>query len=100
MTEVSDLLLDNMIVDCASISISYAANGLASVTFTAFTPKEAGPPYDPDGPGFNLCIGGVTFDGWINDMSLNASSDLADYLEWRVTAVAVGCRKEPCSQGC
>lgn len=100
MANVDDLLLDGMIVDCSSIAVSYTPNGLASITFTAFTPRSAGTPYDPDGPGFNLCIGGVTFDGWINDMSLNGSSDAADYFEWRVSATAIGCKKGPCNQGC
>lgn len=97
---VQDLLQDDMIVDCSSISISYAPTGLATISFTVFTLRSGGVPYDTDGPGFEMCIGGVTFNGWINSMELNANSDAADFFEWKVSAVAIGCKKDPCSSGC
>ena len=95
-----DLLLDGMIVDCSTISVAFSANGLATVTFTAYTPRGTGPPYSSDGPGFELCIGGTNFKGWINSMSLNGAAEVADYLEWKVSAISVGCKNVPCNEGC
>jgi hypothetical protein len=97
-TDWSEYLVDGMIVDCSTISINYSAYGLATVTFTVYVPK-GNVPYDEDGPGFELCIGGVTFFGWVTSMDLSPNSDL-DLNEWKVTATAIGCKKGPCNEGC
>lgn len=99
MAEWDDLLQDGMLVDCSTIAVSYAANGLATVSFMVYTPRADGPPYSPTGPGFELCIGGVTFKGWITQMSLSPNSEI-ELFEWRVTATAIGCKEEPCNAGC
>ena len=95
----SDILQDGIVMDCSTLSISYAVNGLATVSFTVYTPRADGPPYDPSGPGFEICIGGTTFNGWINEMSLSPNSEI-EFFEWRVTATAIGCKKGPCNDGC
>lgn len=99
MAEWEDLLQDGMIVDCSSISVNYTANGLATVSFLVYTLREDGVPYDTDGPGFELCIGGTTFNGWITAMELSPNSEI-ELHEWRCTATCIGCKGQPCNAGC
>lgn len=99
MAEWSDLLQDGMLVDCSTISLSYPPRGLATVSFMVYTETADDLPYSPTGPGFELCIGGVTFKGWITQMSLSPNSEI-ELQEWRITATAIGCKKEPCNAGC
>lgn len=95
----SDILVDGMVMDCSTISINFAVNGLATVSFTVYTPRADGTPYDSDGPGFEICVGGTTVKGWINEMSLSPSNEL-EFFEWKVTATGIGCKGAPCSEGC
>jgi hypothetical protein len=95
----SDILIDGMIMDCSTISVNYATNGLATISFTVYTPQADGVPYDSDGPGFNMCIGGVQFTGWITEMRLSPSNEL-EFFEWSVSAQGIGCKSSDCSQGC
>lgn len=74
MDEWEDLI-DGEIFDCSSLSISYQTNGLAQISFTVYRPKENGIPYEPGGPGFELCAGGINFTGWVNDQTLVPSSE-------------------------
>jgi hypothetical protein len=78
--------------DCSSLSISFARNGLASISFTVFRPKDAGPPYTTGGPGFEIDAGGTHFKGYVMGQDLIPASDIL-MNEWRVTAVAIGCKQ-------
>jgi hypothetical protein len=76
-------------MDCSSLSISYAATGLASVSLTVYTKVGATTPYTLGGPGFELTAGGITFKGFILEQQLNPANEV-EYNEYRVTAVAFG----------
>jgi|WetSurMetagenome_2_1015567.scaffolds.fasta_scaffold1175316_1 hypothetical protein len=91
--------MDEEIFDCTSLSISYQATGLANISFTAYRPAGTGPPYVAGGPAFRLCAGGVLFKGWVMDQTIVPSNE-SSMLEWRVTAVAVGCRDASCGKPC
>jgi hypothetical protein len=92
-------LIEGEVVDCSTISISFAATGLATVSFTVYRPAENGVPYTPGGPGFELCIGGTNFVGAISEQTLMPSTEYNKMLEWRVSAICVGC-KQTCSTVC
>ncbi len=87
---MADPTTDNEFFDCSSLSISYAANGLATISFTIYRPKEDGPPYTSES-GFEISAGGVTFKGYVLEQSLVPASEI-EYNEWRVTAIAIGCK--------
>jgi hypothetical protein len=76
-------------MDCSTLNISYAANGLASISFTIYTPKTSGAPYVPGGPGLEINAGGVTFKGFVLEQSLVPASEV-EYNEFKVSAIALG----------
>ena len=70
-----------MILDCGTLSISYAVNGLATLSFTVYT-SDTTPPYTE---AISLSIGNKTFTGYVTGMDMVAASDTV-FNEWKVTA--------------
>lgn len=78
-------------MDCTTLSISYQANGLASISVTIYSKTGDDLPYKLGGPGFQLTAGGVLFKGFIMEQSLAPNSDLeSSWIEWRLSAIALG----------
>jgi hypothetical protein len=77
--------------DCSTLQINYAANGLASISFTVYRPKADGAPYSGGDAGFEVDAGGTHFKGFVLEQTLVPASDIL-MNEWRVTAVAIGCK--------
>lgn len=86
MANWDSVLVDGMVVDCSTISISYAANGLATLSVTVYTKSQT--PYSGNA-GLDLSLGGVRFVGWVTQIALVPSSDL-ELAEWKVSAVGIG----------
>jgi hypothetical protein len=82
-------MADESFLDCSTLSISYQANGLASISMTIYSKAGTGVPYSPGGPGLELTAGGIIFKGFIMEQSLASASD-TDYDEYKVTAIAIG----------
>jgi hypothetical protein len=82
---------DGEIFDCSSLSIAYAANGLATISFVVYRDKIDGSPYSGGNASFTINAGGVEFKGYVIDQSLIPASDIKKN-EWRVTAIAIGCK--------
>lgn len=76
-------------MDCSTLSISYQSNGLASISFTIYTPRTSSAPYVPGGPGLEINAGGVTFKGFVLEQSLVPASEVL-YLEWKISGIALG----------
>ena len=86
--------------DCSTLNVSFARNGLATITFTLFYPKDKGPPYVKGGPGLEMDIGGTHFKGFVMSQDILPASDIL-MNEWRVTAIAIGCKQGAnISSGC
>jgi len=78
-------------MDCSTLSISYDATGLASISVTMYSKTGNDFPYSSGGPGFQLIAGGVQFNGFIMEQGVAPNSDLAeDWVEWHVSVIATG----------
>lgn len=92
--------IDGEVLDCSTLSISYQSNGLASISFSIYKKIEDGVPFNTGSAGLDMCAGGVRFKGLITDQSLVPSTEMANANEWKVTAIAIGCRDPDCGSPC
>jgi hypothetical protein len=88
ITGLDEDFVEGMIVDCSTISIQYAVNGIATVSFVVYTEADT-QPYSNNSGVFDFDIAGVHFQGYVNNMDLSPAVD-SEYSEWKVTATAVG----------
>lgn len=85
-------------IDCATISISYQQNGLATVNFTVVS-TEPVPGVNPPRDYTQHTFGGVEFKGFITNLQsapIPGSTPLV--FEHRFTLIATGCASD-CPRG-
>jgi len=85
-------------IDCATISISYQINGLASVSFTVVSTEEA-PGISPVRDYTELTFGGLDFKGFINNLTTQIiPASLPSVFEHKFTLTMTGCAPD-CPRG-
>jgi len=99
MADVWEDLIEGEVVDCSTLSVNYQPSGLATIGLTIYREKSLGAPYTEGGPGFEMCFGGVRFRGYVTDQSIVPESDI-EYIQWRVSAICIGCRDICVPTGC
>lgn len=82
---------DSSVMDCPSLTISYAANGLATVNFTIYMYPGTGFPYTSNGPGFTMQVSDVGLKGYVTEQTVSPASEVL-WDEYKVTAICVGKR--------
>lgn len=85
-------------IDCATISISYAQNGLATVSFTVVS-TEPVPGINPPRVFTELTFGGVDFKGWVTQLESNViPASIPVVYEHKFTLTMTGCATD-CPRG-
>ena len=85
-------------IDCATISIGYQSNGLATVSFTVVSTEQT-PGIDPVRDYTDLTFGGVNFKGFITNLiSSIIPASLPVVYEHRFTLTMPGCADD-CPRG-
>lgn len=92
MVEVFEFL------DCSTLSISYAQNGLANVSFTVVS-TEPVPGVNPPRVFTELTFGGVDFKGWVTQLESSViPASIPVVYEHKFVMTAVGCATD-CPRG-
>jgi hypothetical protein len=85
-------------IDCPTISISYQANGLATVSFTVVSTEQI-PGVNPPRNYTELTFGGVDFKGYLSEVqSVIIPASIPVVFEHRMTLIATGCADD-CPRG-
>ncbi len=85
-------------IDCATISIQYQQNGLATVSFTVVSTEQV-PGVTPARDFTQLVFGGIDFKGFITQLtSAIIPASVPTVFEHRFTIVATGCAVD-CPRG-
>lgn len=85
-------------IDCSSIQISYAQNGLATVSMTVVS-TEPVPGINPPRVFTELTFGGVDFKGWVTQLESNViPASIPVVYEHKFVMTAVGCATD-CPRG-
>lgn len=85
-------------IDCATISISYQANGLATVSFTVVSTEQI-PGISPVRDYTDLTFGGVNFKGFVTNLVTSIiPASLPVVFEHRFTLTMTGCADD-CPRG-
>lgn len=78
------------VMDCPSLSISYIANGLATVNFTIYIfPDAKSLPFEAPGPGFSMQVSDTELNGYVTEQAINPASEIL-WDEYKVTAICIG----------
>ncbi len=85
-------------IDCPSISISYASNGLATVSFTVVSTEDV-PGINPVRNYTDLTFGGINFNGFITNLTTQIiPGSIPVVFEHRFTETMTGCAAD-CPRG-
>ena len=85
-------------IDCATISIQYQQNGLATVSFTVVSTEQK-PGVNPARDFTQLSFGGIDFKGFVTQLaSAIIPASIPAVFEHRFTLIATGCA-EDCPRG-
>jgi len=85
-------------IDCPSISISYASNGLATVSFTVVSTEDV-PGINPVRDYTDLTFGGINFNGFITNLTTQIiTGSIPVVFEHRFTETMTGCASD-CPRG-
>jgi hypothetical protein len=85
-------------LDCSTLSISYAQNGLATVSMTVVS-TEPVPGINPPRVFTELTFGGVDFKGWVTQLDTNIiPASIPVVYEHKFSLVMVGCFND-CPRG-
>lgn len=85
-------------IDCPTISISYQANGLATVSFTVVSTEDT-PGINPARDYTDLTFGGVNFKGFVTNLTTQIiPGSLPPVFEHRFTETMTGCADD-CPRG-
>jgi len=85
-------------IDCPTINISYASNGLATVSFTVVSTEDS-PGVTPIRDYTDLTFGGVDFKGFITNLTTQIiPGSTPSVFEHRFTETMTGCADD-CPRG-
>lgn len=85
-------------IDCATISINYQQNGLATVSFTVVSTEQV-PGVNPPRDYTQLTFGGVDFKGFITEVQSRViPASIPTVFEHQITLIATGCADD-CPRG-
>jgi len=85
-------------LDCATISIQYQTNGLATVSMTVVS-TEPQPGVNPPRDFTQLSFGGINFKGFVTQLQSNViPGSLPTVFEHQFTLIGIGCA-EDCPRG-
>jgi len=85
-------------IDCATISIQYSSNGLATVSFTVVS-TEPVPGVTPPRDFTQLTFGNVDFKGWITSLETTIiPASIPTVFEHKFTNTMTGCASD-CPRG-
>jgi len=85
-------------IDCSSIQISYAQNGLAAVSMTVVS-TEPVPGINPPRVFTELTFGGVDFKGWVTQLESNViPASIPVVYEHKFSLTMTGCSTD-CPRG-
>jgi len=85
-------------IDCATISIQYQQNGLATVSFTVVSTEQV-PGVNPLRDFTQLTFGGIDFKGFITQLQSGIiPASFPSVFEHRFTLLATGCADD-CPRG-
>lgn len=88
---------DQPIIDCSSISISYAQTGVAQLSMKVYW-RDSSPPFTyQNTPSFSLCVGEKRrFKGFVMSQAVNPSPEFKGIKEWNVSAQGIVCEDISC----
>ena len=85
-------------LDCATISISYATNGLATVSFTVVSTQQV-PGVTPLRDYTQVTFGGIDFKGFVTSLSSSIiPASIPSVFEHRFSLTMTGCAND-CPRG-
>ncbi len=85
-------------IDCPTISIAYAATGLATVSFTVVSTEQV-PGVNPVRDFTQLTFGGIDFKGFVTGVTSSIiPASIPSVFEHRLTLTMTGCAND-CPRG-